>query len=206
MTRSVVLFATRIYRTRLAGGAGGSLNGELERACRAIAAEDHAGQAWSRTHGYAGYTSYASLDDLDVRSPEIGELRRHLDRHVGAFARELDFDLGRRNLSLDSLWINILQPGGAHTAHLHPHAVVSGTYYVAVHQGANAIKFEDPRLAMMMAAPPRRAQARQDNRTFVAMETKPGTLLLWESWLRHEVPSNRARKPRISISFNYGWR
>jgi len=28
--------------------------------------------------------------------------------------------------------------------------------------------------------------------------------LLWESWLRHEVPLNRARGERISISFNYG--
>jgi len=29
---------------------------------------------------------------------------------------------------------------------------------------------------------------------------------LWESWLRHEVPANAAKTPRISISFNYGWR
>ncbi|MEI7573769.1 MAG: putative 2OG-Fe(II) oxygenase, partial [Phenylobacterium sp.] len=27
----------------------------------------------------------------------------------------------------------------------------------------------------------------------------------WESWLRHEVPPNQARTPRISISFNYAW-
>ena len=29
-----------------------------------------------------------------------------------------------------------------------------------------------------------------------------GTLLLWESWLRHEVPINRAEGERISVSFN----
>ncbi|WP_459251352.1 putative 2OG-Fe(II) oxygenase [Phenylobacterium sp.] len=33
----------------------------------------------------------------------------------------------------------------------------------------------------------------------------PGTVFLWESWLRDEVPPNRARTPRISISFNYAW-
>jgi len=27
-------------------------------------------------------------------------------------------------------------------------------------------------------------------------------VLLWESWLRHEVPVNRAGSDRISISFN----
>ena len=30
-----------------------------------------------------------------------------------------------------------------------------------------------------------------------------GMLLLWESWLRHEVPLNRAQGNRISVSFNY---
>jgi len=32
-----------------------------------------------------------------------------------------------------------------------------------------------------------------------------GTLVLFESWLRHEVPPNPAASPRISISFNYNW-
>ena len=122
------------------------------------------------------------------------------------FARELDLELDRRKLALDSIWINILEPGGVHAAHIHPHSVVSGTYYVAVPRGAGAIRFEDPRLGLMMAAPPRKPGARRDNRTFVDVEPAPGTLLLWESWLRHEVPLNRARRERISISFNYGWR
>ncbi len=26
--------------------------------------------------------------------------------------------------------------------------------------------------------------------------------MLWESWLRHEVPMNRAKEDRISVSFN----
>ena len=55
----------------------------------------------------------------------------------------------------------------------------------------------------MMAAPPRKNRAARDNQTFVYLDPKGGTLLLWESWLRHEVPLNRATGDRISISFNY---
>ena len=33
-----------------------------------------------------------------------------------------------------------------------------------------------------------------------------GTVLLWESWLRHEVPLNQSAEERISVSFNYRWR
>jgi uncharacterized protein (TIGR02466 family) len=56
---------------------------------------------------------------------------------------------------------------------------------------------------MMMAAPAKKPNAARDNRPFVTVEPVPGTVLLWESWLRHEVVQNRARGQRISVSFNY---
>ncbi|MDX2309569.1 MAG: TIGR02466 family protein [Hyphomicrobium sp.] len=199
------LFVTRIYRHELGGGGSRGLVADLEHAALAIASDDRAGQAWSKANGYGGYTSYASLTDLVERDPVIADLATALSPHVQAFAREADLDLGGRKLVLDSIWINVLEPGGYHTAHIHPHSVVSGTVYVSVPDGASAIRFEDPRLPMMMAAPPRRQRAREENRTFVSIEPKPGTLLLWESWLRHEVPMNKARSERISISFNYRW-
>jgi uncharacterized protein (TIGR02466 family) len=194
------LFATKIYRASLSAR---RLNAELAAACKLIAREDRAGRAWSREHGYRGYTSYASLNDLPQRAPAFVDLVTQLDAHVAAFARALDFDLGKRRLELDSIWLNVMQSGAIHTAHIHPKSVISGTYYVAVPKGAGALKLEDPRLGLMMAAPPRKQRAARDNQTFVYLEPKAGTLLLWESWLRHEVPLNRASGERISISFNY---
>jgi uncharacterized protein (TIGR02466 family) len=198
-------FATRIYRDELGTATGRRLLAELEHSARTIADGDGAGQAWCAANNYPGYTSYASLTDLTDRDPVFADLERVLDGHVAAFAKELELDLGGRKLALDSIWINVLEPGGYHTSHLHPHSVISGTLYVAVPKGAGAIKFEDPRLAFMMAAPPRKAKASPVNRTFVTIEPKPGTVLLWESYLRHEVPVNNAKHERISISFNYRW-
>ena len=175
----------------------------LAHSCRSLAEEDQAGRRWSREHGYRGYTSYASLNDLPVRDPGFAELARHLNRHVAEFARECAFDLGGRRLKLDSLWVNVLKPGGTHSGHIHPHSVVSGTLYVAVPPGAGTLKLEDPRLPMLMAAPPRREDAPQELRTFVYAEPQPGTIFLWESWLRHEVAAGNAKAERISISFNY---
>ena len=198
------LFVTRVLRAEL-GRSVASLLDALKATCLTIAEEDRAGQAWSRQHSYRGYTSYASLDDLVQRASVFDDLVRLIDPRVGRFARSVDLDLGGRRLVLDSFWINVLEPGGHHAAHIHPHSVVSGTFYVDVPKGASAIRFEDPRHAMMMAAPPRKASARMANRPFVSVEPKPGTLLLWESWLRHEVPVNNARRARISLSFNYRW-
>src|SRR3546814_10803102 len=76
----------------------------------------------------------------DLRDPRIGDLVRHLNRHVAAFAKDCAFDLGGKRLKLDSLWINVLEPGGTHSGHIHPHSVVSGTIYVAVPPGSGALK------------------------------------------------------------------
>ena len=206
MPATELLFATRLYRAALGGRGSRRALTELDAACRVIAREDGAGRAWSKAHGYAGYTSYASLDDLVWRSPEFADLVGRLDAHVTRFAAEIDLDLGRRRLVLDSMWINLLDKGGAHSGHIHPNCVVSGTVYVAVPPGSGAIRFEDPRLAQMMAAPPRRKRARREHRPFHEVTPTLGTVLLWESWLRHEVLANRASRPRISISFNYRWK
>ncbi|SOB78529.1 conserved hypothetical protein [Sphingomonas guangdongensis] len=186
------LFATGFYEGALGDDA---LIGELDDACRDLAVEDKAGRAWSRAHGYRGYTSYASLNDLPARDPRFADLVRRLDRHVAGFAKDCGFELGKR-LRLDSLWVNVLKPGGTHSGHLHPHSAVSGTVYIAVPPGSGALKLEDPRLPMLMAAP-----ARPD--TFVYAEPSAGSVFLWESWLRHEVMPNAAKAERVSISFNY---
>jgi uncharacterized protein (TIGR02466 family) len=172
-----------------------------------LAQEDTAGRRWSRDHGYRGYTSYASLNDLPRRDPVFDDLRRVLDRHVARFAEAAAFDLGGRRLKLDSLWVNVLRAGGHHGAHIHPHSVVSGTAYIAVPPGAGGLKLEDPRLPMLMAAPTRRADAPAGMRTFETVVPEPGTILLWESWLRHEVTPHAGKAgaggERISVSFNY---
>lgn len=196
------LFATPIFRTEVGDA---TLRDELEACCVSAAQDDAAGQRWSEDHGYPGYTSYASLDDLPWRYPAFATLKDHLDREAATFADLLNWDLGDRKLVLNALWINVLEPGGFHGSHLHPDSVISGTYYVVFPEGARALRYEDPRLAFMMGAPPRKADAPRDQQAFVSFVPTPGTVLLWESWLRHEVPLNDADQERITISFNYGW-
>jgi uncharacterized protein (TIGR02466 family) len=201
------LFVTQLYEASLAGERGfAAFNAELEQACRMLAREDQAGRAWCKDNGYGGYTSYASLNDLPTRASVFGALKTKLDKHAAAFARALAFDLGRGRLRLDSLWVNVLKPGAAHSGHIHPHSALSGTVYVTTPPGSSALKLEDPRLPLMMAAPPTRADADETLRRFVYLTPAPGTVLMWESWLRHEVPANGAKSERISLSFNYGWR
>ena len=196
MTRS--LFVTRLYEAQIAD----DLLDDLAHSIRALANDDEAGQRWSREHRYAGYTSYSSLNDLPRRDPAFADLAKLLTKHAAAFADDCAFNLSRKQ-KLDSLWVNLLRGPGHHSAHIHPHSFISGTLYVEVPKGSGSIRFEDPRLPMMMAAPTRQADAPEELQPFVTVEPRPGLLLLFESWLRHEVLPGTGRGERLSISFNF---
>lgn len=200
------LFATRLYRAEPEPGAQEQLLAELAASIRSFAAEDRAGIAWCAAHHYPGYTSYSSLSDLPSRAPCFADLKKILDRHVRAFVADLDYNLTGGRIKLDHLWVNLMEPGGFHSGHIHPHSVISGTFYVEIPEAAAGLRFEDPRLGQMMGAPFRRQNARAELRPFIVEYPKPGMLLLWESFLRHEVLRHEGRAPRLSVSFNYAWK
>jgi uncharacterized protein (TIGR02466 family) len=205
------LFATRVYRARLpARGLEGfrglaAFNAQLARECRQLRRDDAAGRRWSSSHYPGGYTSYGSAHKMHTVSPTFALLQRRVARHVAAFAQALGFDLPRGALEMTDCWVNIMGRRGAHGLHLHPASSVSGSYYVEVPPGAPGLKLEDPRLDRMMAAPPLRRDVPKRLRPWVTLTVKPGDLVLFESFLRHEVPANPAPADRISISFNFSW-
>jgi uncharacterized protein (TIGR02466 family) len=198
-------FPTVVYQNSLGGTQSTALNKELLRECYIYRDLDEEGSKWSKKNYVGGYTSYASMNDLFDRSPTFAELRKRIDKHVRDYAKQLQMDLGTGKLVMSTCWINIMPARVTHSLHLHPLSVVSGTYYVSTPKGTSALKFEDPRLSKFMAAPARIEKAREENQRYVNLQPKAGQLILFESWLRHEVPPNPTKEDRVSISFNYEW-
>jgi uncharacterized protein (TIGR02466 family) len=202
---SRALFPTLILQESLVRPGWPAFNRNLADECCSLAVSDAAGRRWSARHYLGGYTSYGSLDRLHHVSSLFDRLRRRIDPVVKRFACSLHYDLRGRTVAMTDCWANVMPAGVVHSMHLHPTSFISGTYYAAVPRGAGALKFEDPRLSRQMAAPPRRADAPERFRSFVGVPAKEGDLVLFESWLRHEVPPARFSGERISISFNYAW-
>ncbi len=200
------LFPTLLYVAPLAGRGATAFNRALLRQCVQIRHDDAAGRRWSRGNYPGGYTSYQSLARLHQVSEPFGLLERRLRRHVRGFARRLGFDLEGRELAMTDCWINMMPPRGVHGMHLHPFSTISGTYYVQTPRGGPGLKFEDPRLDRFMAAPPRRRDAAAEQQPWITVPARAGNVILFESWLRHEVPANLAHGERVSVSFNYHWR
>jgi uncharacterized protein (TIGR02466 family) len=198
-------FPTFIYCEPLQKTARERFNAELADECRRLRDFDTAGRRWSARNYPGGYTSYASMNELHRFSSTFAALEKKLLPHVRRFARALDFDLRGRAVQLTDLWVNIMPPTAAHSLHLHPLSFISGTYYVVTPAGSPGLKFEDPRLDRFMAAPPRLASARRENRAHIVYPAEAGNVILFESWLRHEVAANCGADERISISFNFNW-
>ncbi len=199
------LFPTLVYSGALRGLRARSLDTRLLRESRQLRVDDAAGRRWSARNYPGGYTSYGSANRMHTLSPTFATLARALDAHMARFARALEFDLTGRALTMTDCWVNIMGRGAVHGLHLHPLSTISGTYYVATPPRSAGLKFEDPRLARYMAAPPRRSNARRAHRPWVVMAARAGSFVLFESWLRHEVPANESAGERVSISFNYSW-
>jgi uncharacterized protein (TIGR02466 family) len=195
-------FATQIFTDQVGSPA---LNRQLLKEVWDIVDLDEAGKEWSGKHYRNGFTSYASANELQRFSPTFQKLEKLIDLRVQKLANALDFDLGSTRLRMTTCWVNVMHENTHHSLHLHPLSVISGTYYVSVPAGSPAIKFEDPRAAYFMHAPPRRQRCKEKNRTHVQVPARPGSLVLFESWLRHEVPVHGGSSPRVSVSFNYEW-
>ena len=194
------VFPTYLYRGQLSAAA---LNRDLSIEIARLAGVDPHGRKWSRAHYRGGYSSYSSMDRLHRTSPNFGELERRLRPHVRAFARKLNWDLSGGRLEMTTCWANAMGEGTHHTMHTHPKCALSGVYYVSVPPGSSPLKIEDPRLPLMMSAPSRRAGAPAEEQNYLVIPARAGHFVLFESWMRHEVPPHRGKRPRLSISFNY---
>jgi len=194
------LFPTQIYQGTLPDKA--ALNRAMKKDIDAFYRQDKLGRNWSKENYRHGYTSYASLVDLQYRSPSFAKFADLLQPHVEKYAKALGWHLRGWTLHMNACWMNIMPAGAYHTMHVHPHSVVSGTYYVNSPPGCSSLKLEDPRMPLYMNAPDRNGGKK--NALFYEVNPSAGGFVLFESWLRHEVPPNRSKEPRISISFNYG--
>lgn len=199
------LFPTFVYSAPLVQESTTRLNKEIAQEAKRFSEIDEEGKLWCLKNYKGGYTSYGSISQLHKISTTFESLEKQINKHVRRFVKHLEMDIDPKELRMTSCWINIMPPDVNHSMHLHPLSVLSGTYYVQTPKNCSAIKFEDPRMDSFMASPPRKHNAKLANQRYHSLEPKAGQVVLFESWLRHEVPRNNSDKERISISFNYDW-
>jgi uncharacterized protein (TIGR02466 family) len=152
-------------------------------------------------------TDYRAANFLEDPHPAVDWLRQCVNKTAVDYLRRcgLTYEV---SWTLQG-WANVNRFGDYHDLHNHPHAYLSGTYYVAVptemeelpgraDRRPGAISFYDPRPQANMTAIAGDPQIEAEH----TLLPTPGTILLWPAFLHHFVHPNLGKSPRISISFN----
>ncbi len=197
------LFPTLVYKNSVVGHQ--KMNADLLHDIDILKWDDEAGLRWSEKNYAGGYTSYSSFADLHRRLPSFQKLEKKLNVHMREFVKSLEMDVDPKKIHMTTCWVNVMSALCHHSLHLHPLSFISGTYYVSVPPKSGSFKIEDPRMACFMASPPRNATCSRAQKNFVSFQPREGQVLMFESWLRHEVPANLGSGNRVSVSFNYEW-
>ena len=99
-------------------------------------------------------------------------------------------------------WVNINGPGSYNGRHSHdPHegTFLSGVFYVKCPEESGNIRFFDPRPHIQTAMD---MKYYTDSSNYYWFPPVPNTLMMFPSWLEHDVDINKSTEERISISFN----
>lgn len=101
------------------------------------------------------------------------------------------------------IWMTQMGQGASHPKHVHPNSHFSGTFYLTSPEGCAPIRFYSPLELLWSFCPlPTSDDSNPITSRYVDHQPHPGKLLIWNSWLAHEVLPNNTESPRESVSFN----
>ena len=106
--------------------------------------------------------------------------------------------------SIKEIWGNVLEQGGRQTLHNHANSFVSGILYLTPsHPSANTVFVKSPGgQDFVLNNTNARAELGPYNAgKWVSPDPSPGDMILFPSYLLHEVPTNQGGR-RISMAFN----
>jgi uncharacterized protein (TIGR02466 family) len=99
-------------------------------------------------------------------------------------------------------WANVNERGHSNVGHIHPGCPWSGVYYVTTDTGPEAggqIVFTDPRTAALMFKHPFNPFPAGES---ITATPRPGMMLVFPSFIYHDVLVYCGEAPRISIGLN----
>jgi|TARA_R100000030_G_scaffold59099_2_gene44375 uncharacterized protein (TIGR02466 family) len=107
---------------------------------------------------------------------------------------------------ITGMWGIVNPPGSSNKLHNHPYNFMSGVYYLQVPEDSGRIVFHDPKPQAEVLSPPRVENHSIHVAHRVNFKPQNGTLLLFPSYVNHEVEENNSQEDRIIVSFNINFK
>lgn len=151
-------------------------------------------------------SSSARLHHSEMSLADADDTYRDVQRCVGPHLVEFGALLFGEPLSwrIKEMWTNRLETGGNQTVHSHANSFISGVIYLTeTHASARTVFRRDMgSREFVFSNANRNARMGPFNATdWVSPPAKPGDLVLFPSYLLHEVPTNHGGE-RMTLAFN----
>ena len=144
-----------------------------------------------------GWHSHTQLHKLDTFQAFVSIV---IDS-VSEISKFQKIDTEMHMSKIDQCWA-IVNPQYAHnTLHNHPNSIYSGVYYLIAPNKCGSLVFRDPREVSHMWKLPTSEHTVWTAQN-VEYEPKESRMVIFPSWLLHQVQPNLSTEDRVSISFN----
>lgn len=204
MLNKELFFPTPIYFVDLEGSE--AINAYLKTRIYAWRDQDPSGIVRSNARKAGAWHSPTTMSSM----PEYSLFVNKVNAAVNSVFTDQRYS-AQHKAACQNMWANINPGGGYNRSHTHPGALWSGVYYVQTPPDCGQVVFQDPRVQsqVILPHPNQQQETGPEQWSEVFHKAVAGRLILFPSWLRHEVENNgnQLSSPhgdRISISFNYG--
>ena len=185
-------FPTPVYIQEIPNA--NELNFHLEKNILQWQKEDPKGVSKTNVNGWHSATDMNKKPEYDPLTRELFNMQNKI------FEKELLTD----KPALGNMWANINYKGGFNRPHLHPNSLFSGVYWVKAPKNSGDLMLYEPRPGVQTTMPNRKkGKLPHELWRQVYYTPKAGTIVMFPSWLWHEVKPNESQDIRISISFNF---
>jgi len=129
----------------------------------------------------------------------VSSLVRHIREGVEVIANQVYQYDSSYEIDITAMWANIQQPGKRFNRHSHHNNIFSGVFYANSDDEFPHIEFFTPVQSQLQ---PTLKECNIFNSDTWREPCEKDRLLIFPSWLKHEVDINNSDKDRLSISFN----
>lgn len=139
-----------------------------------------------------------------LQDRRLDKLTSYLVNNAKAFLDHQNVESSSYNFNPYYLFNRIGKFSG-HAQHAHPESIISGCIYLQAYEDSSPIIFRDPRPIDKYYYYKPIFNRMADTYKLLpeySMPVHTGLVLMWNSWLEHEIPICYSEKERITIAFN----
>ena len=134
--------------------------------------------------------------------PEVQLLVEEINSRLDALRFNINYK-DELNLKIESMWVNINHQYSYNAPHIHPDSYMSGVYYVKVPEYSGDLVLKHPSNLQPIFTPRDVLKSyNEQNCSKWNISPQAGQLVIFPSWIEHEVTQNLSGEDRISFAFN----